>query len=325
MNKILTIVGPTAVGKTAVAIAVAKKTNGEIISLDSRQIYENMAIGTAQPSAKEMEAIPHHLMAIRTPNKSISAGKYAQMVEEKMEDIRKRKRNPILCGGAGLYLEALTKGIFKESKTNLKIRERLSREYDKNPAELLNKLQELDPDYAEKVHINNKKRLIRALEIVEITGKPPTQHFADQSRHGGQAILPLAGRQHHQPFCIILLSMDKKQLEERIRIRTKKMLGHGWIEETKALRKKYSVEEAHALDSIGYRQIFQYLKGEYTLEELEEEIVVRTRQYAKRQLTWFRNRGNPIEIDGNEFNNIDSLSDEIIHIWKRSSKISIIH
>ncbi|MCH7613404.1 MAG: tRNA (adenosine(37)-N6)-dimethylallyltransferase MiaA [Candidatus Marinimicrobia bacterium] len=327
-KSILTIVGPTAVGKTSVAIAVAKKINGEIIGLDSRQIYKGMAVGTAQPSAEEMEAIPHHLVAIREPNEIISAGEYAVLVEEIMSEIRGRGKEPILCGGAGLYLEALTKGIFDDSTTDLKIRERLSKEYDKNPEGLLKKLQEIDPEYAEKVHINNKKRLVRALEIFEITGKSPTEHFNNQprsattgrqSQHDGQVIPPR--RAGNQPFCVILLFMVKQDLEGRIRTRTKKMLEIGWIEETKALRKKYSVEEAHALDSIGYRQICQYLDGEYTLEELEEEMVVRTRQYAKRQLTWFRNRSNPIEIDINQFKNIGSLSDEIIHIWKKSSKI----
>ena len=329
---ILAIVGPTAVGKTSVAIAVAKKINGEIIGLDSRQIYKGMTIGTAQPSAEEMETVPHHLVAIRMPNESISAGVYAQMVEEKIGDIRKRKRNPILCGGAGLYLEALTKGIFGASTTDLKIRERLSQEYDQDPDGLLKKLQEIDPEYAEKVHINNKKRLVRALEIFEITGKPPTQHFANQSV-SPTFPNPLAGgvgRQSinqpiNQTFCVILLSMDKQDLEERIRGRTKKMLANGWIEETKILRDRFSVEEAHALDSIGYRQICQYLDGEYTLEGLEEEIVVRTRQYAKRQLTWFRNRSNPVEIDMKPFVDNDSIADEIIFIWKKSSNISIIH
>ncbi len=313
MNKILAIVGPTAVGKTSAAIAVAKKIHGEIIGLDSRQIYKGMTIGTAQPSAEEMETVSHHLVAIRNPNEIISAGEYASCVEEIMSEIRGRGKEPILCGGAGLYLEALTKGIFNDSTTDLKIRERLSLEYDLDPDGLLKKLQEIDPEYAEKVHLNNKKRMVRALEIFEITGKPPTQHFASQRHHGEQST--------GIPFCVILLSMDRQDLEERIRTRTKKMLANGWIEETKALREKYSVEEAHALDSIGYRQIFQYLEGEYTLEDLEEEIVVRTRQYAKRQLTWFRNKSNPIEINVKQFKNVDSLSEEIIHIWKKSSNI----
>jgi len=308
---ILTIVGPTAMGKTSVAIAIAQKINGEIIGLDSRQIYEGMPIGTAQPSEEEMEMAPHHLVATRKPDEIISAGKYASFVEKIMSEIKGRGKEPILCGGAGLYLGALTKGIFTGSTTDSNVREKLSQEYDKDSDSLLKKLKDIDPEYAEKVHINNKKRLIRALEIFEITGKSPTEHFSNQSSHSMQS--------GYQPFSVILLSMDRQILEERIRARTSKMLKDGWIEETKALRKKYSAEKAHALDSIGYRQICQYLDGEFTLEELEEEIIIRTRQYAKRQLTWFRNRGNPVEMDVNKFNNIDSLSDEIISVWNKLS------
>ena len=303
----LAIVGPTSVGKTDVAIAVAKKINGEIIGLDSRQLYRGMPIGTAQPSAGELELIPHHLIAIREPYEIVSAGEYSTLVEECMAEIRMRGKEPIICGGAGLYLEALTKGIFADSAADLKIRERLNEEYDQDPAALLKKLQDIDSEYGRIVHINNKKRLVRALEIFEITGKSPTEHF------NSQTINPPTN--HH--FCVILLSMDKQDLEIRICNRTKKMLANNWIEETKALWNKYSVGEVHALDSIGYRQICQYLVGEYTLEEVEEEIILRTRQYAKRQLTWFRNRSNSIEIDVKQFESVHNIADEIITIWKK--------
>ena len=303
----LAIVGPTSVGKTDVAIAVAKKINGEIIGLDSRQLYRGMPIGTAQPSAGELELIPHHLIAIREPHEIVSAGEYSTLVEECMAEIRMRGKEPIICGGAGLYLEALTKGIFADSAADLKIRERLNEEYDQDPAALLKKLQDIDSEYGRIVHINNKKRLVRALEIFEITGKSPTEHF------NSQTINPPTN--HH--FCVILLSMDKQDLEIRICNRTKKMLANNWIEETKALRDKSSVGEVHALDSIGYRQICQYLVGEYTLEEVEEEIILRTRQYAKRQLTWFRNRSNSIEIDVKQFESVHNIADEIITIWKK--------
>ncbi len=307
----LTIVGPTAVGKTAVAIVVAQKINGEIISLDSRQIYKGMSIGTAQPSPTELDAVPHHLIGVREPNEMISAGEYADLVNDAMEDIRSRGNEPILCGGAGLYLDALTIGIFEESITDYEIRERLSKEYDKDPNPLLKKLTHIDPEYADIVHINNKKRLVRALEIFEITGKIPTEHFTNQPRHVNRSII--------QSICTILLSIDRQLLVDRIRKRTKVMLQNRWIEETKKLREKYSVEEAHGLDSIGYRQICQYLDEEFTLEELEEEIVVRTRQYAKRQLTWFRNRSNPVEVNVEKFERVDDIADEVILVWKKFS------
>lgn len=308
VKPILAIVGPTAVGKTSVAIAVAQKVKGEIIGLDSRQLYRGMPIGTAQPSAGELELIPHHLIAIREPHEIVSAGEYSTLVEECIAEIRMRGKEPIICGGAGLYLEALTKGIFEDSTADLKIRENLNDEYVKDPAALLKKLQDIDSEYGHIVHINNKKRLVRALEIFAITGKSPTEHF------NSQTINP--STKHH--FCVILLSMDKQDLETRICNRTKKMLANNWIEETKALLEKYSVGEVHALDSIGYRQICEYLVGEYTLEEVEEEIILRTRQYAKRQLTWFRNRSNTIEIDIEQFENVQNIVDEIFTIWKKN-------
>ncbi len=309
----LAIIGPTAIGKTSVAIAVAQKVNGEIIGLDSRQIYKDMPIGTAQPSSAELDAVPHHLISFRSPSELVSAGEYAALVKQCITDINNRKKVPIICGGAGLYLDALTKGIFEESITNYEIRERLSKEYDKDPNPLLKKLTHIDPEYANIVHINNKKRLVRALEIFEITGKSPTDHFTNQSDQDEQAI-NLSSR---YSICTILLSIDRQLLVDRIRKRTKVMLQNGWIEETNKLRENYSTDEAHALDSIGYRQICQYLDGEFTMEELEEEIVVRTRQYAKRQLTWFRNRSNPIEMNIEKFENVNDIADEIILVWKK--------
>ena len=307
VKPILAIVGPTAVGKTSVAIAVAQKVKGEIIGLDSRQLYRGMPIGTAQPSAGELELIPHHLIAIREPHEIVSAGEYSTLVKECIAEIRMRGKEPIICGGASLYLEALTKGIFEDSTADLKIREKLNEEYDQYPPALLKKLQGIDSEYGHIVHINNKKRLVRALEIFELTGKSPTEHF------NSQTINPSTN--HH--FCVILLSMDKQDLETRICNRTKKMLANSWIEETKALLEKYSEGEVHALDSIGYHQICKYLVGEYTLEEVEEEIILRTRQYAKRQLTWFRNRSNPIEIDVEQFESVHNIADEIFTIWKK--------
>lgn len=314
-KSILAIVGPTAVGKTAAAVAVAQKVNGEIIGLDSRQIYKGMSIGTAQPSKEELELVQHHLISIRLPNEPISAGEYAYLVEECITEIHNKGKVPIICGGAGLYLDALTNGIFEESVTDYEIRERLSKEYDKDPKTMLKKLTNIDSEYADIVHINNKKRLVRALEIFEITGKSPTDHFINQSRHSEDAI----NQSTSHSICTILLSIDRQLLVDRIRKRTKVMLQNGWIEETNKLREKYSADEAHALDSIGYRQICQYLEGEFTMEELEEEIIIRTRQYAKRQLTWFRNRSNPIEIDIEKFECIEDIADEIILVWKKYS------
>jgi tRNA dimethylallyltransferase len=285
---VLAIVGPTAIGKTTVAIDVAKKVNGEIIGLDSRQIYKGMAVGTAQPTIEELAAAPHHLIGVKDTDSPISAGNYAKLVLNLVKDISERGKEPIICGGAGLYYRAITKGIFSESKTDLDVREKLIQEYEETgPEGLLNQLQELDPEYAVKVHPNNKKRLIRALEIYTVTGKPPSEHFNRQEKFG----IPKLN------LFTVLLTIDRKELDKRIAKRTAKMLNSGWIEEIKILRKGNDPIAMHPMDSIGYRQIAAFLDGKLNKVELEAEIILRTCQYARRQLQWFRQENINLTID----------------------------
>jgi len=285
---VLAIVGPTAIGKTTVAIDVANKVNGEIIGLDSRQIYKGMAVGTAQPTIEELAAAPHHLIGVKDPDSPISAGKYAKLVLNLVKDISERGKEPIICGGAGLYYRAITKGIFSESETDLDVREKLIQEYEEiGPEGLLNRLQELDPEYAVKVHPNNKKRLIRALEIYTVTGKPPSEHFNRQEK----IVTPILN------LFTVLLTIDRKELDKRIAKRTAKMLNSGWIEETKMLRKGNDPIAMHPMDSIGYRQIAAFLDGKLNKEELEAKIILRTCQYARRQLQWFRQENIDLTID----------------------------
>ena len=249
---VLAIVGPTAIGKTTVAIDVAKKVNGEVIGLDSRQIYKGMAIGTAQPTIEELAAVPHHLIGVKDPDLPISAGKYEKLVLNLVKDISERGKEPVICGGAGLYYRAITKGIFSESKTDLDVREKLIQEYEEaGPEGLLNRLLELDPEYAVKVHPNNKKRLIRALEIYTVTGKPPSEHFNRQAKSGTPTL----------DFFTVLLTLDRKELDKRIEKRTARMLDSGWIEETKMLRKGNVAIGMHPMDSIGYRQISAFQRS----------------------------------------------------------------
>ena len=180
LKKVLTIVGSTASGKTTLAIEIAKRINGEIISLDSRQVFKGMAIGTAQPTKKQISTVKHHLIGCLEPAEFISSGKYASLVKEKINDIISQNKNPIICGGSGLYYRAIQKGIFEGSISNLKIRSKLEVQYAKNPEFLFNKLKSIDKKYSKIVHINNRQRLIRALEIYECTGKSPSEHFQSQ-------------------------------------------------------------------------------------------------------------------------------------------------
>ena len=284
---IITIIGPTAIGKTSISIKLAEMINGEIIGLDSRQIYKGMPIGTAQPTKKEQNMIPHHLIGIKDPNKIISSGVYADLVIKTVSEIKDRKKEPIICGGAGLYYRAISKGIFSGSKTDLKVRSILNNEYKKlGPEHMFSKLEQIDPIYSKKVHINNKKRLIRALEIYKTTGRTPSEHFNMQRKSEKPAL----------NLFTVLLKIDKKTLYDRIKIRTNKMINDGWIDETEKLIKNRKKIEMHPIDSIGYKQIISYIDGEFSKKELIDEIIIRTGQYAKKQIKWFRNEKIDLEI-----------------------------
>ena len=294
MEKILTIIGPTASGKSSLSVELAKRLDGEIIGLDSRQIYEGMPVGTAQPTKEEMDGIPHHLFGFRNPAKPISSGEYAKMMKEKVVEIRGFGKTPIICGGAGLYYRALKTGIFEGSVSDLPTRDRLDQAYEDDPAALLARLRSIDPEYAEIVHINNKKRLMRALEIYEATGKTPSEHFRDQEKNPVETM----------NLFTILLNWDRKIIIERIEQRTDEMLENGWIEEVQELLIKQSESKKvyPALNSIGYRQIQSYLKNELTFDEMREDIVIRTRQFARRQVQWYKKENIELIIEMDNLN-----------------------
>ena len=301
MDKVFAISGPTSSGKTNLAIKLAQNIDGEVIGVDSRQIYKSIPIGTAQPSKQELETISHHLIGIKNLNETISAGEYAKLVDEKIYEIIDRKKVPILCGGTGLYFKALFEGIFSESKTDLDIRKRLEKEYDINKEDLYKKLQSIDSDYALKVHINNKKRLVRALELYEITGKNMSDNFLSENEKSD----------FHNKFFTVYLKMSRPILQKRIVKRTNYMLQNGLIEEVKnIIDKGYDVSQ---LDYIGFDEIASYLIGNISLDEASEKIIIRTRQYAKRQLKWFDAQQFDIVIDADNINS-DDMVDKIAQI-----------
>ena len=301
MDKVFAISGPTSSGKTNLAIKLAQNIDGEVIGVDSRQIYKSIPIGTAQPSKKELDAIPHHLIGIKDLNEPISAGEYAKLVDEKIYEIIDRKKVPILCGGTGLYFKALFEGIFSESKTDLDIRKRLEKEYDIDKEVLYKKLESIDPNYALKVHINNKKRLIRALELYETTGKNMSDNFSSENEKSD----------FHDRFFTVYLKMSRPILQQRIVKRTNYMLENGLIEEVKnIIDKGYDVSQ---LDYIGFDEIASYLIANMSLQEACEKIIIRTRQYAKRQLKWFDAQEFNIVIDADDINS-DDMVDKITQI-----------
>ena len=301
MNKVFAISGPTSSGKTNLAIKLAQKLDGEVVGVDSRQIYKSIPIGTAQPSKDELEMVPHHLIGVKNLNEPISAGEYAKLVDQKIYEIIDRKKIPILCGGTGLYFKALFEGIFSESKTDLDIRKRLEKEYDIDKESLYKKLQSIDPDYALKVHINNKKRLVRALELYEITGKNMSDNFSSENEKSD----------FHDRFFTVYLKMSRSILEKRIVNRTNYMIASGLIEEVKnIIDEKYDISQ---LDYIGFDEIASYLIGNISLDEACEKIIIRTRQYAKRQLKWFDSQKFDIVIDADNINS-DDMVDKIAQI-----------
>ena len=301
MDKVFAISGPTSSGKTNLAIKLAQKFDGEVIGVDSRQIYKSIPIGTAQPSKKELKTIPHHLIGIKDLNEPISAGEYAKLVDEKIYEIIDRKKIPILCGGTGLYFKALFEGIFSESKTDLDIRKKLEKEYDIDKESLYRRLQSIDPDYALKVHINNKKRLVRALELYEITGKNMSDNFSSENEKSD----------FYDKFFTVYLKMSRPILQKRIVKRTNSMLENGLIEEVKnIIDKGYNVSQ---LDYIGFDEVTSYLIGNTSLDDACEKIIIRTRQYAKRQLKWFDAQRFDIVIDADNINS-DDMVDKIAQI-----------
>ncbi len=303
INSSLALLGPTASGKSNLAIEIAKKVKGEVIGLDSRQIYKGMSIGTAQLSNEEQDGIPHHLVGIISPVEPISAGAYSKLVLDKIKDIQSRNHVPIICGGSGLYYRSLIRGIFKGSKSDLDVRKKLEDEYNKLGSNvLLKRLNTIDPDYAMNVHPNNKKRLIRALEIYEVTGKSPTENYRQQLKENKIKLEVLS----------IYLDWERKVLNDRIRKRTKLMLKTGWVDEVKKLIKKYPNNYLQPLDSIGYREIISWLNSNHSLSDLEQKIYIRTRQFSVQQIKWFKKESIDLTIKMNSKLSVAKISNNIV-------------
>ena len=294
MSKIFSFFGPTGIGKSSLAIELSKKINGEIIGVDSRQIYKGIPIGTAQPDASQLSEIPHHLIGFKNLNEKISAGEYIKLIDEKIDLILSKKKSPILCGGTGLYFKSLKEGIFEGSHTNEDIRTRLEDEYDANKEALFRRLQKTDPDYSKIVHINNKKRLVRALEVFETTGKPMSKNFDSASLKSKYA----------DNYHFIYLTMHNDFLHPRIYQRIKSMVEDGMINEVEKIIKD-KIDISH-IDYIGFKELSSFLKKEISMDEAIENIFIRTRQYAKRQNKWFNSNGydQSFSLDGISTNDI---------------------
>jgi len=301
LKKIFSIFGPTGIGKSTLAIELAKKIDGEIIGVDSRQVYNGIPIGTAQPDFNQLNEVPHHLIGFKNLNEKISAGEYIELIDNKIDKIIQKNKSPILCGGTGLYFKSLKDGIFEGSHTDEDIRSKLEKEYEIDKEKLFRSLQKIDPDYSNKVHINNKKRLIRALEVFETTGKPMSENFDASSKNS----------RHANNFYFVYLKMHNDFLHPRILKRIQYMIDNGMIDEVEEII-RHKINISH-IDYIGFKEISSFLNNEISINEAIENIFVRTRQYAKRQKKWFNVNAYDISFDLHEISKND-IVDKLIQI-----------
>ena len=277
LPKILCIVGPTASGKTALALEIAAKIDAEIISADSRQIYKQLTIGTAKPSEDELRTVPHHFIDILTPDTHFSAGDFAEQGRRAIAAIIARTKLPIITGGTGLYVEALVDGLFEGPPIQPELRIQLEEKAEaEGGEELLEDLRKVDPVAAQRMLPTNIRRIIRALEVYYTTGIPITVHHEQQ--------------QHDQMYHAVFagLAWDRKSLYERINRRVDQMLDAGFLDEVGRLIEMGYDERYKSLQTVGYKEAFAYIRHEVTFDRMVELMKQNTRRFAKRQLTWFR-------------------------------------
>lgn len=273
-NTLIVIVGPTASGKTGLAIELAQKFDTEIISADSRQFYKEIPIGTAAPTQEQLEEVAHHFIGHLSIIENYNVSQFERDVLHLLEKKWKTYGQMILVGGSGLYINAVCRGIDELPDADAALRSALNRSYKQNGIEALQKkLKELDPEYYEAVDINNPKRLLRAIEVCIQTGNTYTSLRKNKPKSRDFRIVKIG------------LEIDRKMLSERISQRTDEMMKNGWLEEAKAV---YPLKHLNALNTVGYKELFACFDGKLTLEEATEKIKTNTRRFTKRQMTWFK-------------------------------------
>ena len=273
------LAGPTAVGKSAVALELAEKIGGEIISVDSMQVYCGLDLGTAKPAPNERARVPHHLIDICNLQAAFDAAQFVQQAKMAVAEIQSRGRTPIFCGGTGLYFKAFLEGLGEAPATDAKLRAEL----ETAPlAKLLEELRAADPAAYEKIDRQNPRRVIRAVEVIRLTGKTISEQRAKWKMTNAKI-------RAQNYFC---LTRSAEDLHRRINARVDEMFRHGLVAETEQLLKHGLAENKFAMQAIGYRQVVEHLRGERDLAATIELVKIRTRQFAKRQLTWFRHHGN---------------------------------
>lgn len=279
MDKIVVLVGPTASGKTALSVALARALHGEVISADSMQLYRGMDIGTAKVTAAEMEGIPHHMIDVAEPWEAFSAARYVELADPILQDVLARGKTAVIAGGTGLYVDALIKGRTFAPYPETGVREALEREAEKIGMEaMLERLRQVDPDSADRLHLADKKRILRALEVYEETGKTITQHNRESRQ------IP----DKYRPVWLGLNFRRREDLYRRIDLRVEQMVNRGLLEEIRALLDAGVPRSCTAMQAIGYKEFLPVLDGQEDMDAAVERVQRESRRYAKRQLTWFR-------------------------------------
>ncbi|MFK4324620.1 tRNA dimethylallyltransferase [Bacillus sp. RC55] len=278
-EKVAVIIGPTAVGKTKLSIDLAKALNGEIISGDSMQIYRTMDIGTAKVTIDEMDGIPHYMIDIKDPEDSFSVAEFQERVRKCIREITERGKLPIIVGGTGLYIQSVLFDYqFTDEAGDATYREQMEKLALEHGVEYVHKkLQEVDPESAERIHANNVRRVIRALEIFHTTGEKMSNQLEKQEN---ELLYDVS---------LIGLTMDREMLYDRINLRVNLMIEQGLLEEVKGLHER-GVRDCQSIQAIGYKEIYDYFENRVSLEEAVSQLKTNSRRYAKRQLTWFRNK-----------------------------------
>lgn len=317
-QKLIAVTGPTATGKTALGIALAKKLDGEIVSCDSMQVYKGLAVGTAQPDSGELAQARHHLIGFLDWDREFSVSDYVKLAAETIGEIHSRGKLPVLVGGTGLYARSLLRGFtFTEDCRDDALREKLFAEAQSlGPEEMHHRLAALDPVSAGEIHPNNLKRVIRALEYCILSGEP----FSRQTARSRQAEQPY----RYVMFCPVF--RDRQALYSRIEARVDRMLEHGLLCEAEELYKfcRDAPKRPTAAQSIGYKELFPYFEGTISLEEAVDNIKKESRRYAKRQLTWFAREPDVHYLYMDELGGTDAALEECLRVLESSGLYSAL-
>ncbi len=308
MKPMVILTGPTAVGKTALSIRLAKAIGGEIISADSMQVYQKMNIGTAKIKTDEMEGIPHYLVDVLDPAEEFHVARFQKMAKEALQNIYEKGKIPLVVGGTGFYIQSLLYDIdFEEEEQDMEYREMLWKmSKEKGNVALHQLLSQKDPVSAKKIHPNNVKRVIRALEFYRLNGYPISEHNEKESK-----------KESPYRFAYFVLNQDRKKLYERIDRRVDLMMEAGLLKEVEDLKEEGYGKSLVAMQGIGYKEIYEYLEGSLTLDQAVDLIKKDTRHFAKRQLTWFGREKDVIMIQKEQFETEEKILQHMLEILKQ--------